>query len=233
MIAGTRVVHPEEITRWDAEIVQISVYRGMKNNLAEMRECARLCRDKGIPYVVHPVRYSIQDKEMLHDIFEMAECADLALILHDEKTADGNRLSGGDKDPFRNTIEQLKSVTEVSFENATDTSDIQWYWDNFADIITLDIGHVESAGLDSVAFVHSLNEKTIDKIRFVHMHRNNGLHGGITDHWPLRKNCRELQALKELLLVKPDVAVILELNETEMIDNSLELIKSLRKELAL
>ncbi len=220
-------------SRWDAEIVQISVYRGMNNHLAEMRECARLCRDKSIPFVVHPVRYSIQHKEMLNDVMEMAEHADLALILHDEKKADGSRLSGEDEEIFRNAIEELQSLTMVSFENGTDTSDIRWYWDNFAENITLDIGHVESAGMDSVGFVHALDKTTIDKIRFVHIHRNNGFHGGITDHWPLKVDCRELRALRELLMVKPDVSVILELNEIEMIENSLDLLKTLRKEMEL
>ncbi len=233
MIAGTRVVHPEEVKRWDAEIFQISVFYGMENNLSEMRECARLCREKTIPYVVHPVRYSIQNKEMLSDIIEMAEYADHALILHDERKADGGRLTGKEEVFFRRALDKLRSITTVSFENATDTSDIKWYWDNYADNITLDIGHVESAGYDSIKFVKSLDTATIDKIRFVHIHRNNGLHGGITDHWPLNEDCRELKALEELLLLKPDVGVILELNEIEMIDNSLELLRSLRKELNL
>lgn len=233
MIAGTRVVHPKEINRWDSEILQISMYRGMKNNLAEMKECARLCKEKSIPYVLHPVGYSVQKQEMLNDVIEMAKCADLALILHDEKRKDGSRLTGEDEVHFRQAMEKLRSITTVSIENSTDTSDIQWYWDNYADNITLDIGHVESAGYDSIEFVKSLESVTIDKIRFVHIHRNNGLHGGITDHWPLNDDCRELKALKELLLVKPDVGVILELNEVEMIGDSLDLLRSLRKELNL
>ncbi len=233
MIAGTRVVHPEEINRWGAEILQISVYRQMKNNLAEMRECARLCREQEIPYVVHPVGYSIQKQEMFHDVLEMATCTDLALILHDEKKDDGSRLTGEDEVHFRQALQKLRSITNVSFENAADTSDIHWYWDRYAENITLDIGHVESAGYDSIEFVNSMDAATMDKIRFVHIHRNNGLHGGITDHWPLNRACRELQALKQLLKVKSDVAVILELNEIEMIGNSLDLLTSLRKELNL
>jgi len=231
MKAGTRVVHPEEVNRWGAEILQISVYRQMKNNLAEMSECARLCREKDIPYVVHPVGYSIQKQEMFNDVLEMAECADLALILHDEKKDDGSRLTDEDEVHFRQALEKLRSITQVSFENATDTSDIKWYWDSYAENITLDIGHIESAGYDSIEFVNSLDAATKDKIRFVHIHRNNGLHGGITDHWPLNRTCRELQALKQLLKVKSDVAVILELNEVEMIGDSLDQLRSLRKEL--
>jgi len=233
MIIGTRVVHPEEINRWDSEILQISVYQGMKNNLAEMRECSRLCKEKSIPYVVHPVGYSIQKKETFNDVMEMATCSDLALILHDEKRKNGSRLIGEDEVRFRHALDKLRTITTVSFENATDTSDSQWYWNTYADNITLDIGHVESAGYDSIKFVKELDAATIDKIRFVHIHRNNGLHGGITDHWPLNEDCRELKALQELLLVKPDLGVILELNEVEMIGDSLDLLRSLRKELNL
>jgi hypothetical protein len=233
MITGTRVVHPDEINRWDSEILQISVYQGMKNNLAEMRECSRLCKEKSIPYVVHPVGYSIQKQETFNDVIEMAKCADLALILHDEKGKDGGRLTGEDEIHFRHALDKLRSITTVSFENATDTSDVQWYWDNYADNITLDIGHVESAGYDSIKFVKSLDAATTGKIRFVHIHRNNGLHGGITDHWPLNEDCRELKALKQLLKVKSQVGVILELNEVEMIGESLYLLRSLRQELKL
>ena len=233
MITGTRVVHPEEINRWDSEILQISVYRGMKNNLAEMRECFRLCKEKSIPYLVHPVGYSIQTEETFNDLMEMATCSDRALILHDEKSEDGSRLTGEDEVRFRHALDNLRAVTTISFENATDTSDIHWYWNTFADNITLDIGHVESAGYDSIKFVKALDAATIDKIKFVHMHRNNGLHGGITDHWPLNKDCRELKALQELLLVKPDLGVVLELNEVEMIGDSLDLLRSVREDLNL
>jgi len=170
---------------------------------------------------------------MLNDVIEMAKCTDLAIILHDEKRKDGSRLTGEDEIHFRHALATLRSITTVSFENATDTSDIQWYWNNYADNITLDIGHVESAGYDSVEFVKSLDEATMHKVRFVHIHRNNGFHGGITDHWPLKKECRELKALKQLLKVKMQVSVILELNEVEMIGDSLNLLRSVRKGFAL
>ena len=110
MITGTRVVHPEEINRWDAELLQISVYQGMKNNLAEMRECSRLCKEKSIPYVVHPVGYSIQQQETFNDVMEMARCSDLALILHDEQRKDGSRLTGEDEVRSRHALDKLRSI---------------------------------------------------------------------------------------------------------------------------
>ncbi len=229
MIVGTRVVYPEELEFWDAELIQISVYRGLKDNLYFMRECAGACKKADISFVIHPVRYSLLREDMLNDLIEMAECTDLALILHDEKTSDGKRLEGAYETRFRGTLDKLKSITHVSIENASDTGDIQWFWNNFADSITLDIGHVESSGLDSIEFVRSLDKDVIKKIQFVHMHRNNGLRGGITDHWPLTPDCREIKALKELINIKSDLSVILEINEIEQIDESLDMLRALKE----
>lgn len=179
-------------------------------------------------YVLHPVKYSLLQDDMMKDIMTMAGSADLALILHDERGPDGERLGGEYEIRFRDALEELRSISPVSIENATDTGDIHWFWDNFADSITLDIGHVEVSGIDSVDFVTSLDEENINKIQFVHMHRNNGMHGGITDHWPLNRDCREIRALEELLRIKPDVSVILEINEIEEINKSLDILKGLR-----
>lgn len=232
MFIGTRVLHPEEVGLWHADLLQISVYRGMRDNIRIMKNCAQKCRDKGIRYVVHPVSYSVLDGEIFKELKVMAEWADLALILHDEKTPEGKRIDGQNEKRFRHAIDELCSSVHVSFENAADTKDIHWFWDNYADSVTLDIGHVESAGLDSIEFVKSLEKDVIKKIQFVHMHRNNGWHGGISDHWPLLPDCRELTALGELIRKKPDVSVILELNETEMIEKNIELIKQLGDELS-
>jgi hypothetical protein len=230
MRIGTRILYPEETDYWNAELVQISVYRGMQKNIETMMNCARACKEAGIRYVIHPVRYSLLETEMRDEVTLMAECSDLALILHDERNPDGERLSGVNEKKFRNAIMELQSVTSVSFENATNTGDVKWFWDNFAESITLDIGHVESAGLDSVAFVESLDKAVIKNIHFVHMHRNNGLRGGITDHWPLSSDCREVSALKSLMNVHSQFSVFLEINEIEEIDQSLNILRSLRDE---
>jgi hypothetical protein len=228
MLVGTRMLYPEEVKYWDAELLQISVYRGMEGNLDFMRKCVSACREAGIRYVVHPVKYSLLDNDVIDDLSEMAERADLALILHDEKAPDGGRLTGNYASGFRRALQKLGSLTTVSLENSTDTKDIHWFWDNFADSVTLDIGHVESSGLNSVEFVSALDEITLNKIQFVHMHRNNGLRGGITDHWPLSPDCREMRALRELLKLKTDISVILEINEIEKINESLGLLRELR-----
>jgi hypothetical protein len=231
MIIGTRILYAEEVEYWSAEFLQISVYNGMKNNIEMMINSARACREAGIRYVIHPVRYSLLQEEMLKDVLLMAEWTDLALILHDERTPEGNRITGQNETRFRNALKKLQSVTPVSLENAVDTGDIHWFWDNFAESVTLDIGHVESSGLDSVEFVNSLDETVLKKIQFVHIHRNNGLRGGITDHWPLSADCREIRALRSLMKVKHDINVILEINEIEQIDESLSILRSLRDEL--
>jgi len=233
MLVGSRVLYPEEVGLWDVELLQITVYQGMKDNLYLMRSCASMCREVGVRYVVHPVGYFVSDKEMLKELRVMAECADLALILHDEKTPEGKRLEGHYEAGFKASLDELRSIAHISFENATDTRDILWFWNNYADSVTLDIGHVEAAGLDSVEFVKSIEKDVIKKIQYVHMHRNNGWHGGLTDHWPLLPDCRELRALRELIKIKRDISVILEINETEMIGESLKLLRTLRDELGI
>ena len=231
MVIGTRVLYAEEVEYWNAELLQISVYHGMDKNIEMMEKTARACKEAGIRYVIHPVRYSLLQDEMLKDVLRMAEWADLALILHDERTPEGKRLSGRNETSFRNALKKLQSIIPVSIENAVDTGDIHWFWDNFAESVTLDIGHVEASGLNSVEFVNALDVTVLQKIQFVHIHRNNGLRGGITDHWPLSSGCREMKALKSLLQVKHDVNVILEINEIEQINESLNILRSLRDEM--
>lgn len=230
MRVGTRVVYPEEVGRWEADLVQISVYRGHRGNLHRMRQCAAECRKRGLSFVVHPVGYSLLEEEP-EDLREMAQCADLALILHDERNVRGGRLEGPEEARFLEALGRLRALARISFENATSTEDVVWFWDRFADSITLDIGHVESAGLNSVEFVKELPEDIVHRIEFVHMHRNADLRGGITDHWPPTPYCREVLALRHLLRRKRNVSVLLEVNEMEMIGQSLKLIRGLRQEL--
>jgi len=232
MLIGTRVLYPEEVEYWDADLLQISVYRGMNGGLEHMRKCAHACRNAGMPYVIHPVKYSLLQKETFDEIMEMATLSDLALIMHDERSPDGGRLHGESEELFSKSLARLRKVTQVPLENATNTKDIHWFWNTFADSITLDIGHVESSGLNSVEFVKALDPDAVSKIRFVHIHRNNGLRGGITDHWPLTPDCREVMALTELVRIKPDVSVILEINEIESIVESLNILRNIRQRTA-
>lgn len=227
MRIGYRVVRPDEVGLWQADIVQISVYGGQSGALETVRECASECADRGIAHVLHPVGYGLLEPGALKALMEMALWAGEALILHDERAPDGGRLGGALMDYYLAALEELGALTRVSLENSTYTQDVRWFWDAFAESVTLDMGHIESSGMDSHEFVSGLDEKTLAKVDYVHMHRNWKVRGGITDHWPLTPGCSELGALSGLLGRKGDVAVILEINETEMTGESLGLIRAL------
>jgi sugar phosphate isomerase/epimerase len=227
---GTRITHPEEVSIWEADLLQISVYYGRQDNLERLKRCAHACREKEMRYVIHPVMYSIMDRAMFRELKEMAKYSDLALILHDEKTIDWRRLEGDHKKVFRALLSELESISPVSFENATDTADAVWFWNNYANSITLDIGHLELAGINSIEFVKSLDQGIIRRIHYVHMHRNNGWRNGLTDHWYLVPDCREIMALRELLKRTHDIGIFLEINEPEMTGESMKILRALRDE---
>jgi sugar phosphate isomerase/epimerase len=227
-----RVTRPEDVGRWDGDFAQLSVYRHWPGSMEHLEDSVGRLREKGVRYVMHPVGYNLlggADEEAA--IRRMAELSDLALILHDERAPDGGRIDGEHEERFRRILEGLSEVAHVSFENANDTADAPWFWERFAAGVTLDIGHVESAGLDSVEYVRGLSEGIVKRIDYVHMHRNNGLRGGLTDHWPLKSGCREIEALKELLKRTADFDVILEINETEEINDSIRLLRALWRDM--
>jgi hypothetical protein len=92
----------------------------------------------------------------------IASHVDLALIIHDETTPSGARLEEMYERAFRDALEELSSICNVSIENAGNTCDIIWFWQVFASSVTIDIGHLEAAGIDSIKFI---NELDIDIIR--------------------------------------------------------------------
>jgi hypothetical protein len=229
MRIGHRIVEPGEVGKWEgAEIYQISLYRGRGDNLGRLARCARAASAEGTPYVVHPVQYSLLEPACLDELREMARLSGDALILHDERAPDGGRLRGREAEEFRAAVRELSKLAHLSFENATDSGDAPWFWEEFARSVTLDMGHMESAGLDSAAFVRALPEDILRRVRYVHMHRNGSLHGGLTDHWPLRADCREVRALRELLKRRRDVDVLLEINEREETAESLRILGAVR-----
>ena len=73
MQIGTRITYPEEAGLYDVDLLQISIYHGMNDNLRYMKQCAETCREKGIRYVIHPVMYSILDKTMFQEVKEMKD----------------------------------------------------------------------------------------------------------------------------------------------------------------
>jgi hypothetical protein len=223
-----RVTRPEDVGRWEGDFAQLSVYRHWEGSLPGAWECVRLLKEQGIRYVIHPVGYSVAaggDQEKA--VMELAEVADLGIILHDERSPGGGRLSGEREERFRRMIGELSKRTAVSFENANDTGDAPWFWERFAESVTLDIGHVEGAGFDSVKYVSELPAAVVEKIDYVHMHHNNGLRGGLTDHWPLREGCRELRALEALLGRRDGFDAILEINELDEVNESIRMLRAL------
>jgi sugar phosphate isomerase/epimerase len=231
MFTGYRVVSPQEVGRWEADLIQISAYGGGQDNIRRIRRCAEACTRMGIQYVVHPVSCPVLDQRNFDDLMEIAGMAGRALILHDERGRGGDRLSGKDDNVFRQRVLELGDRSALSFENAVNTADAPWFWKNYAGSITLDLGHVEAAGFDSTDYVRGLDPALVERIDYVHMHHNGSLRGGLTDHWPLVAGCRELKALGELLKMKTDLCVILELNETGQTGESLRLLRQLSEDI--
>lgn len=232
MLTGYRITSPGEAGLFEADLLQISVYHGNPGNIERVRQCVQACGRLGRPFVVHPVNYSLlAGGGGLAELRAMAHLAapGLGLILHDEiNPAGGGRLRGESGNLVRDIAGELESICPVSFENAVYVKDAIWFWENFASSITLDIGHLEAAGIDSPGFVKSLPPGLVEKINYVHMHRNFAFRGGITDHWPLIPGCRELEALGELLKRKSDFGAILELDPEE-VKESLMLMKEQEK----
>ena len=234
MIYGYRIEREEEVGLYPAGLVQISIYRGFNDRLDRILRTVSACRSLNLRYVIHPVGYFLSETRSDHRAKTMevmrtvARNVDCALIIHDETTPWGKRLEGMYEKAYRDALFELSALCPLSIENANNTPDIEWFWKQFATSVTLDIGHVEAAGIDSVRFVRELERDIIAKIDFVHLHRYNGPHsGGLMDHWSLLENCRELNSLKYLLKRKYDIGVILEINDRENLGESLKLLEKL------
>ena len=228
-----RVTQPHEISLFPADFLQVSVFRRWPNAMDTMLKTVDACRSAHIRYVIHPVEYGLSElrperrKIMMDDLHAMALHADLALIIHDESMRSGKRLANEEADTYRQGLLELSRLCVVSIENAGVSKDIKWFWREYAGSITLDIGHLEVGGIDSIKFVRTLEPDLLEAIDFVHMHRVNGVRGGIRDHWGLTEDCKELKALKELLARKKGLRVILEVIEADDLEKSLDLLRGL------
>jgi len=126
---------------------------------------------------------------------------------------------------YAKALQELSGICPVSIENASDCHDIRWFWRTYARSITLDIGHLEASGIDSLAFIDEAREELEEKLEFVHLHRVAGVRKGLRDHWGLVKGCKELRALEHLLSFKRPKGVILEIIEVEDVADSLSLLR--------
>lgn len=244
MEIGYRIIRPEDTGSQDLSFAQISLWRTAHWGIAD-GECAvsdaiaiaEECRRRGITTVFHPLEYPLADEdgENTMDVFRrLARAADLGLIIHDEGGQDGARLAGSEAAAFESRLREISRRCPVSIENSFNSGDILWFWERFvlpADdrvSITMDIGHLESAGVDSIAFVRRLPERLLGRIAFVHMHHKGEERWGVMDHWPLVPGCREIEALKTLLDRKRDLRAVLELDAgDDGVKRSTELLRNL------
>lgn len=233
MIYGYRVIGEKEVGLYPVGLIQISIYRGWAGGIEQMLKAVSACRSLNLRYVIHPVGYFLSETrhnhraETMETMQTIARNVDSALIIHDETTPWGTRLEDIYEEAYREALLELSEICHVSIENANNTPDIKWFWRRFATSVTLDIGHIEAAGMDSERFIIELETDIVDKLNFVHLHRYNGPHDGLMDHWGLLEGCRELRALRRLLARKPNIGVILEINDRENLGESLKLLERL------
>ncbi len=245
MELGYRIIRPRDVGTQPLSLAQISLWRSANWGVAvgeqavrESIETAYACRIRGIRTVFHPLDYPLINEhapQTLDVMRRLAEAADLGIIIHDEGGVGGRRLTASEADQYARNVNEISGRCPVSIENSYNSGDITWFWERFVApapdriSITLDIGHLELAGLDSVAFIQNLPQGLVDRIRFVHMHHHapEG-HQTVKDHRPLTPGCREIEALRELVRRKLFLWVILELDSTdEGMKQSIELLRDI------
>ncbi len=245
MKLGYRIIRPSDVGSQPLPLAQISLWRragwGVSEGeraVAEAIEMAQECRARGISSVFHPLDYPLTGDLAAGTVAVMkrlAAAADLGIIIHDEGAMGRQRLSGDDAGQYERIVREISERCPVSIENSYNSGDITWFWQRFVVpapprvSITLDIGHLELAGLDSGAFVHAMKEELLDRITFVHMHHHDARTGdAVPDHKPLVPGCREIDALRSLAARKNDLYAILELDAVkEGMEQSIALLKPL------
>jgi hypothetical protein len=228
MQLGYRAIRQADIGSQDLPFVQISIWReahwGIADGEQGILDAIAMegdCRRRGIRSVFHPLEYPLSTGSggaSLDVLRRLAEHADLGIIIHDEGNESGGRLDGDAAIRYETRLRVAAGLCPVSVENSFRSADILWFWERFvlpaerAVSITIDIGHLETAGVDSIAFVRDLPEPFLRRTVFVHMHHKGRERWGVADHWPLEPGCREIEALRALLARKRDLWVILEID---------------------
>ncbi len=245
MDLGYRIIRPDDVGKYPLKFAQISLWRKAdwgvadgKRAVKEAIEIAAACKARGIRTVFHPLEYPMTGEHAAETqgvLERLAAASDLGIIVHDEGDRGRRRLSAADADQYAGSIAKASSRCHVSIENSYNSGDITWFWERFvvpepeSVSLTLDIGHLELAGLDSVDFVRSMPQRIVGRMKFVHLHHYEPTDGrAVKDHKPLVAGCREIEALKVLLQRKRDVFVVLELDAAERgMAQSVELLKDI------
>ena len=244
MEIGYRIIRPEDVGTQPLRFAQISLWRSASWGVADGEravqqaiEIAAACKEKNIRTVFHPLDYPMtgsQAGETLAIMRRLAASSDLGIIIHDEGGMAGTRLTPAEETSFEENLAALSGLCPVSIENAFNSGDVTWFWERFVVpsaenvSITLDIGHLESADIDSLSFIKAMPTRLAERIKFAHMHHKAGERYGIKDHWPLVPGCKEIAALRGLLERRPDVHVVLELDSAkDGMQQSIELLKSI------
>ena len=244
MEIGYRIIRPKDVGTQPLKLAQISLWRvanwGVADGdraVSETIDIAKACKDRGIRTVFHPLDYPLTGElapVSLDVMRRLAAASDLGIIIHDEGGSSGKRLTQAEEQEFEKNLLEISRLCRISVENAFNSGDITWFWERFVVpasenvSITIDIGHLESADIDAIAFVRNMPERLASRILFAHMHHKAEERYGIKDHWPLVPGCREIEALKELVKRRPDVRVILELDASkDGMGKSIELLKDI------
>jgi hypothetical protein len=244
MHLGYRIIRPSDIGTQTVNFAQISLWRKAdwgvtdgEGGVLEAMATARTCRQQGIRTVFHPLEYPLIGEhaaETLDMMQQLAGASDLGVIIHDEGGENG-RLEGAESVQYGVNVRIVSRLCPVSIENSYNSGDITWFWERFVlpmpetVTITLDIGHLELAGLNSVDFVRDLSPVLLSRLQFVHIHHHDGNSTGwVRDHRPLEPGCREIEALTLLLSRKRDLWVIVELDAADKgMAESIELLRPL------
>jgi sugar phosphate isomerase/epimerase len=244
MQIGYRIIRPADTGTQSVKFAQISLWRSAnwgvsdgERGVNEAIEVARACTARGIRTVYHPLEYPLTGEHASHTLEVMkklAAASDLGIIIHDEGGVNKGRLTGAEAVQYEENARSISRLCPVSIENSFSSGDIIWFWERFVApmpesvSLTLDIGHLEGAGVDSIAFVRGLRGPLIQRLQFVHIHHHDEHAQGVKDHRPLVPGCRELEALNVLLKRKKDVWVIVELDAAEQgMRESIELLKKM------
>jgi sugar phosphate isomerase/epimerase len=242
MELGYRIIRPQDVGLQPLAFAQISLWRTAAWDIAvgeravtEAIEIAAVCKTLGIRTVFHPLEYpltTIQASQTMNVMRRLAAASDLGIIVHDEGGAGGERISAAEEAMFKRNLAEISGLCHVSIENSFNSGDIIKFWERFVlparegVSITIDIGHLESAAIDSISFICTLPDRLLSRVHFAHVHHKAEDRSGIKDHLPLVPGCREIEALKELIRRRPDVRVVLELDAgKEGMGQSIELLK--------